>query len=57
MQGMVSAIYRLVVRNDAQDLTEYGLLAALIAIAALAAVSTLGNTIRTVLWAPIASNF
>ena len=36
MQAMVSAIYRLVVRNDAQDLTEYGLLAALIARAALA---------------------
>ena len=29
MQAMVSVIYRLVVRNDAQDLTEYGLLAAL----------------------------
>jgi pilus assembly protein Flp/PilA len=57
MQAMVSVIYRLVVRNDAQDLTEYGLLAALIAIAALAAVTTLGDTIRTVLWAPIASNF
>jgi Flp pilus assembly pilin Flp len=32
-------------------------LAALIAIAALAAVTTLGDTIRTVLWAPIAANF
>ena len=40
-----------------QDLTEYGLLAALIAIVALAAVSTLGDTVRTVLWAPIAANF
>ena len=57
MQAMVSVIYRRVVRNDAQDLTEYGLLAALIAIAALAAVTTLGDTIRTVLWTPIASNF
>ena len=28
MQAMVSVIYRLVVQNDAQDLTEYGLLAA-----------------------------
>jgi hypothetical protein len=51
MQAMVSVIYRLVVRNEAQDLTEYGLLAA------LAAVTTLGETIRNVLWSPIASNF
>ena len=57
MQAMVSVIYRLVVRNDAQDLTEYGLLAALIALAALAAVTTLGETIRNVLWSPIAFNF
>ena len=57
MQAMVSVIYRFVVRNDAQDLTEYGLLAALIAIAALAAVTTLGETIRNVSWSPIANNF
>jgi Flp pilus assembly pilin Flp len=57
MQAIVVVIYRLAVRNDGQDLTEYGLLAALIAIAALAAVSTLGDTIRTVLWQPIANNF
>ena len=57
MQGMVSVIYRLIVRNEAQDLTEYGLLAALIALAALAAVTTLGETIRNVLWSPIAANF
>ena len=57
MQVVVAMIYRFVARNDGQDLTEYGLLAALIAIAALAAVTTLGDTIRTVLWQPIASNF
>jgi Flp pilus assembly pilin Flp len=57
MQAVVWMIYRFVVRNDGQDLTEYGLLAALIAIAALAAVSTLGATIRSILWQPIASNF
>jgi Flp pilus assembly pilin Flp len=57
MEAMVSVIYRLVIRNDAQDLTEYGLLAALIALAALAAVTTLGETIRNVLWSPIAANF
>jgi Flp pilus assembly pilin Flp len=57
MQAVVAVFYRFVVRNDGQDLTEYGLLAALIAIVALAAVSTLGDTVRTVLWAPIAANF
>lgn len=57
MQAVVAVFYRFVVRNDGQDLTEYGLLAALIAIVALAAVSTLGSTIQTVLWAPIAANF
>jgi hypothetical protein len=30
MQTTIPVIYRLVVRNDRQDLTEYGLLAALI---------------------------
>ena len=57
MQAVFAVFNRFVTRNDGQDLTEYGLLAALIAIAALAAVSTLGDTIRTVLWQPIASNF
>ena len=57
MQAVVAVFYRFVVRNDGQDLTEYGLLAALIAIAALAAVTTLGETIRSVLWSPIASTF
>ena len=57
MQAVVAVIYRLVVGKDGQDLTEYGLLAALIAIAALAAVTTLGTTIRDILWAPIAANF
>ena len=36
--------------EDGQDLMEYGLLAALIAISALAAVATLGETIRLVFW-------
>ena len=43
--------------EDGQDLLEYGLLAALIAIVALGAVSTLGNTIQTVFWTAIASSF
>jgi pilus assembly protein Flp/PilA len=43
--------------EDGQDLLEYGLLAALIAIVALGAVRTLGNTINTVFWQTIANNF
>ena len=41
--------------EEGQDLLEYGLLAALIAIFALGAVSTLGNTIQTVFWNAIAA--
>ena len=43
--------------EEGQDLLEYGLLAALIAIIALGAVSTVGNVINTVFWTTIASNF
>ena len=43
--------------DDGQDLLEYGLLMALIAIFAIGAVSTLGNTVNTVFWQSIASNF
>ena len=41
--------------EEGQDLLEYGLLAALIAIIALGAVTTVGNTIQTVFWSAIAS--
>ena len=43
--------------EEGQDLIEYGLLAALIAIVAFAAVSTLGQTIYNVFWQSIQSNF
>jgi Flp pilus assembly pilin Flp len=43
--------------DDGQDLLEYGLLAALIAITALGAVSFLGQTVYSVFWQSIASNF
>ena len=57
MSAVVAVVTRLVVHDDGQDLMEYGLLIVLIAIVALAAVTTLGNTINTVLWQPIANNF
>ena len=42
--------------EDGQDLLEYGLLAALIALVAFGAVTTVGNTIRDVFWTTIASS-
>ena len=42
--------------EDGQDLLEYGLLAALIAIIALGAVTSVGNTIQTVFWSAIAAS-
>jgi Flp pilus assembly pilin Flp len=41
--------------EDGQDLLEYGVLVALIALIALGAVTTLGNTITNVFWNAIAA--
>lgn len=43
--------------EEGQDLLEYGLLCALIALVALGAVSRVGQTIDTVFWQVIAQNF
>ena len=43
--------------EEGQDLLEYGLLTALIAVIAIGAVATLGNTINNVFWTAIAGNF
>jgi Flp pilus assembly pilin Flp len=43
--------------EEGQDLLEYGLLAALIAIVAIGAVTTLGQTIYDVFWRTIPANF
>ena len=43
--------------EDGQDLLEYGLLMALIAVVAIGAVASLGDTINTVFWQTIAHNF
>jgi Flp pilus assembly pilin Flp len=50
------AIGRLVFRDEGQDLMEYGLLAALIAIVAMASVSVLGQTIYAIFWKNIGSS-
>ena len=41
--------------DEGQDLLEYSLLVALIAVVAAGAVTTLGNTINTALWQVIAA--
>ena len=57
MERLMTALARLRRACDGQDLLEYGLLAALIAIVAFAAVSTVGQTIYTVFWQAIGNNF
>jgi Flp pilus assembly pilin Flp len=57
MDRVLVVVGRLLRRHDGQDLLEYGLLMALIAIVALGAVATVGNTINNVFWQTIAQNF
>jgi Flp pilus assembly pilin Flp len=52
MLKKVAGVHR---SDDGQDLLEYGLLAALIAIIALGAVTAVGNTISVVFWNAIAA--
>jgi Flp pilus assembly pilin Flp len=56
MARVFAAIAQLV-RNDAgQDMLEYGLVAVLVAIAAMIAVKSVGDTLSTLWWGPIARN-
>ncbi len=57
MQRTWSVLRRFVRSERGQDLVEYGLLAALIAVVAVTAVTTLGQQIRNVLWQTIVTNF
>jgi len=50
MVMMITAIGRLALRDEGQDLLEYGLLASLIAIVAIAGITVLGNTIFLTFW-------
>lgn len=54
MHIALSIVRRFRRSDEGQDLLEYGLLAALIAIFALGAVAGLGSTIMDVFWAAIA---
>ena len=60
---MVPAMTRVIVlitslarNDDGQDLLEYALLMALIAVGAILTVTGLGQTITTFFWAPIAGS-
>jgi Flp pilus assembly pilin Flp len=53
MTRLTQALERLLVRDNGQDLIEYGLLAALIAIAAMVSISALGDTIYNIFWKQI----
>jgi Flp pilus assembly pilin Flp len=55
MVRFTTFVGRVVRREDGQDLLEYSLLCALIALVAVGAVTQVGNTINTVLWEVIAA--
>lgn len=55
MQIAAAIIRRFRCGEEGQDLLEYGLLAALIAIVALASVSMVGQTVLNVFWSAIAA--
>jgi Flp pilus assembly pilin Flp len=54
MNRIVIALRRFVSDEQGQDLLEYGLLAVLVAIAAMAAVTTVGDTLNRLWWEQIA---
>jgi Flp pilus assembly pilin Flp len=53
MAQLATVIRQLLARDEAQDLIEYAMLVALIAIVAMVGVTTLGNTISNVFWTQI----
>ena len=57
MPRVMTPIEKLIRRDEGQDSLEYGLLAVLIAVVAMVAVTTLGQQINAVLWQTIAHNF
>jgi len=53
MKRLMTAIARVTREADGQDLLEYGLLAALIALVAIVGITTVGETIYNVFWSAI----
>ena len=56
MPRVIVLITSLARNDDGQDLLEYALLMALIAVGAILTVTRLGQTITTFFWAPIAAS-
>jgi Flp pilus assembly pilin Flp len=54
-RAIVRTIDRQVLRDEGQDLLEYALLGALIAVTAIAGVSKLGTTVNSAFWEVIAN--
>ncbi len=57
MKALLSVLRRVTDWHEGQDLLEYGLLMALIAVVAISGVSLLGTRIQQVFWSTIANNF
>ena len=55
MGRMLARLNQLLTREEGQDLIEYGLLAVLIATAAILVITTVGSNLNTLLWVPIAN--
>jgi pilus assembly protein Flp/PilA len=53
MELVKTIVRRLARESDGQDLLEYGLLAALIAVAAVAGITTLGEAVFNLFWRDI----
>jgi Flp pilus assembly pilin Flp len=57
MPRAVLAIAKLVRAEEGQDLLEYGVLVALIALVAVLAVDSFGGAVNNIFWGPIAGAF
>ena len=55
-QIAIALVQRLRRHEEGQDLLEYAMLAALIAIVAMGAVQAVGNTVNNVFWSAIAAS-
>ena len=53
MNTVLTAVRRLMRKDDGQDLLEYGLLAVLIAVVVMSGVTSVGNKIIDVFWRSI----
>ncbi len=56
MTSLVNFIVDIARKDEGQDLLEYALLMALIAVGAILTVTQLGQTVTNILWAPIVSS-